>query len=174
MVCRCGVGSRVNVAWVPAFAGTVGQFFGGWCEPRPSGFGHRATPIAAMLGAQTPLGVEFHARRIVAYPLGMGCFESLEAWPRIELGFTDLQSVASPLRHQAPDSIPRNGIGISARRGLTDRRAGSNIPSFVGARARLWSRVGDCLERGLARTTCYLLKHRSSTELPSEVHIHRK
>jgi hypothetical protein len=34
--------------------------------------------------------------------------ESLEAWPRIELGYADLQSAASPLRHQAVTAFGAN------------------------------------------------------------------
>ena len=37
----------------------------------------------------------------LAWLLGPKSLEKLEAWPRIELGCADLQSAASPLRHQA-------------------------------------------------------------------------
>ena len=33
---------------------------------------------------------------------------NLEAWPRIELGYADLQSAASPLRHQAVSAFGAN------------------------------------------------------------------
>ncbi len=39
-------------------------------------------------------------------------FKTLEAWPRIELGCADLQSAASPLRHQAA----RGAVGYQMRR----------------------------------------------------------
>ena len=43
--------------------------------------------------------------------------QTLEAWPRIELGYTDLQSAASPLRHQAGASFEGRDGYQTVRRG---------------------------------------------------------